>query len=116
MAHNDKPLGNIKRVKIHNEVNKDPAQYPLKDGTLVDFPDIWDLPLEEGDDFMAEMNRAANTGRVVPFLKKWLTKDHYARLVAEYPTLRQIQPVFYVVLQHYQGVWGSEGEELASEN
>lgn len=113
--HNDKPLGNIKRVKIENEVNPDPAQYPLKSGKLVTFPDIFDLPTEEAENLLDEMNAAANNGKVSPFLKKWLSKEDYTALDAEYPTMRMVRPVFYAVMNYYQGTWGEEGEDGASE-
>ena len=114
--HGDKPLGNIKRIKIENEVNPDPAQYPLKDGTLVEFPDIFDMPIEQAEEFLDKANHAQYTGKITPFLKEWLSQEHYQALVAECNTLRKIRPVFEAVMNYYQGIWGDQGEGNASEN
>lgn len=114
--HNDKPLGNIKRVKIENEVNQDPALYPLANGHLVEFPDVFDMPLEEAENFFDELNRAQAAGKVTPILKKWLSKEDYAELVAEYSTPRKIKPVFEAIMSYYEGIWGDAGEGSASES
>jgi len=114
VKNNDKPLGNIKRVPVEAEVNQDPAMYPLKSGKLVTFPDIFDLPIEEAEDFLDQMNQAAREGKISPLLKKWLSEEDYEALSGEYPTLRKIKPVFYAVMNYYQGVWGDAGEGTAS--
>ena len=111
----DKPLGNIKRIPIETEVNHDPAKYPLKDGTLVLFPDVYDLPVEEAEQFLDEASEAQYTGKVTPVLKKWLSEEHYKALVAEYKSLRQLGAVLQSVMAYYEGVWGNQGEGNASE-
>lgn len=113
--HNDKPLGNIKRVQLEDEINQDPAQYPLKSGKLVTFPDIFDMPTEDAENFLDEMDSAGRAGKVSQILKKWLSPEDYKALDAEYPTLRKIKPVFEAVMNYYMGIWGSTGEDSASE-
>lgn len=113
--NNDKPLGNIKRVNISDELNQDPAQYPLANGKLVTFPDIFDMPTEQAEEFLDQMNAAGREGKISPVLKKWLSPEDYKALDAEYPTMRKIKPVFYAVMNYYQGVWGDQGEDPASE-
>lgn len=115
VKHNDKPIGNIKRVKISDERNQDPAQYPLANGRLVTFPDIFDMPTEEAEDFLDQLDEASRAGKISPVLKRWLSPEDYEALNAEYPTIRKLKPVFYAVMDYYQGVWGNQGEGDASE-
>lgn len=112
--NNDKPIGTIKRVTLSDELNQDPATYPLSNGKLVTFPDIFDMRTEEAEEFLDQMNQAARDGKISPVLKKWLSADDYEALDAEYPTMRKIRPVFYAVMNYYQGVWGDQGEDPAS--
>lgn len=112
--NNDKPLGNIKRVAVESE-NTDPAQYPLANGKLVTFPDVYDLPLEEAEAFFDDINDAQRSGKLSPALKRWLTPEDYKALTAEYPTPRKLGPVVSAVMSHYESVWGVQGEDTASE-
>ena len=114
--HNDKPLGNIKRVKIENETNQDPAQYPLANGRLVTFPDVYDMEIEEAESFFDQLNSARQSGKLTPVLKRWLEPEDYKALVAEYGTPRKLGPVVNAVMSYYEGVWGNEGEDTASES
>ncbi len=113
---NDKPLGNVKRVQIADEVNQDPAQYPLKNGTLVTFPDVFDLPTAEAEAFLDQLSQAANDGKITPILKKWLSAEDFKALDEEYPTMRKIRPVFFAITTYYEGIWGKVGEDTASES
>lgn len=116
MADIDKPLGNIKRISLDQETNPEPARYPLKSGRLVTFPDIFDFPTEKAEDFLDELNVSQQSGHVSSFLKKWLTEADYKALTAEYDTMRKIRPVVMAVTHHYEGVWGSEEKDAASED
>lgn len=109
----DKPLGNIKRVPVE-AVNTDPAQYPLSNGKLVTFPDVYDLPLEDAEAFFDDINAAQSTGKLSPALKRWLEPEDYAALISEYPTPRKLGPVVNAVMSYYESVWGNQGEGTAS--
>lgn len=112
--NNDKPIGNIKRVKVEAE-NTDPAQYPLSNGKLITFPDVYDLPLEEAEAFFDDLDNGRRTGKMSPALKRWLSEEDYKALTAEYPSPRKLGPVVSAVMAHYEGVWGDQGEDTASE-
>jgi len=111
----DRPIGNIKRVKVEAE-NTDPAQYPLANGKLITFPDVYDLPLEDAEAFFDDLNNGQRTGKMSPALKRWLTDEDYKALIAEYPTPRKIGPVVNAVMSYYESVWGTPGEDTASES
>lgn len=115
VRNGDKPIGNIKRVTVESE-NTDPAQYPLSNGKLITFPDVYDLPLEEAEQFFDEIESAQGSGKLSPALKRWLSPEDYKALVAEYPSPRKLGPVVSAVMDHYQGVWGKPGEDDASES
>lgn len=114
--HNDKPLGNIKRVPVEDEINQDPALYPLKSGKLITFPDIFDMPTKQAEQFLRDMDTKARAGRVSEILEDWLSPADYKALDAEYPTLRKVKPVFEAVMAYYESIWGTAGEDNASES
>jgi len=114
--NHDKPIGNIKRVDVGDEINPDPAMYPLKSGKLVVFPDVFDLPIEEAEHFLDQLAIAESNGKITPVLKKWLSEEDYKALLEEYPTIRKLRPVFNGVMNYYYSIWGNPGEEDASES
>ena len=59
---------------------------------------------------------AERSNKILPLLKRWLSKEDYADLLAEYPTIRKIKPVFYGVMNYYYEIWGAPGEGDASES
>jgi len=112
---NDKPKNIISVADLDDIAeNPDPITIALKDGTKITFPDVYDMPLEEAEDFFRELTRGMNTGIMTPALKKWLPEEDYKALIKAFPTVRRLGPVIERVMAKYEAQWGSEGEGRAS--
>lgn len=112
----DKPTNIISVSDLDTETNQDPVRVPLKGGKFVTFPDVYDMPLEEAEDFFRALALAEQTAVFTPVLKRWLSDDDYKALVEAYPTLRKLQPVIERVMAVYEKSWGPVGEGNASES
>lgn len=88
----------------------EPFVYTTKASKRVTFPDIFDLPAEEAEKFLTDMETRNDSEN----LKAWLSgKDHEA-LVEDKLSLRQRKNLMFKVLNYYQGVMGDSGEDTAS--
>src|SRR5690625_2395933 len=111
----DKPKNIISVADLDDIAeNPDPITIALKDGTKITFPDVYDMPIEEAEDFFREVSRAQATGAMTTVLKKWLPADDVKALLKAFPTNRKINPVIQRVMSKYEAQWGSEGEGDAS--
>lgn len=111
---NDKPKNIVSVSDLDFEANPDPVRVPLKGGKFVTFPDVYDMPIEEAEQFFEDVARGQQTGRITPSLKRWLSPDDYAALVEAFPTLRSLMPVVERVMAAYEKSWGAPGEGDAS--
>src|SRR5690554_1775774 len=113
MAAKSKHVIDVKDILALDE-NKDPIQVPVGDSKLVTFPDIFDMPIEEAEGMLVELNNSLSQATLTPTLKKWLSEEDYNSLIARYPSYRKLLALINRVLQRYESVWGSPGEEPTS--
>lgn len=111
----DKPKNVINVADLDDIAeNPDPVRVPVGDSKTVTFPDLFDLPIEQAEEFFAEMYRGMDRAILTPALKKWLSKDDYDALLKAYPTFRKLNPIIRRVMDKYEASWGAEGEGDAS--
>lgn len=114
---NDKPRNVISVSDLEDiEANPDPVRVPLKGGKFVTFPDVYDMPLEDAEEFFDELARGQAENNLSRPLKRWLSEKDYAALLAQYGTIRKLQPVVERVMAAYEKSWGTVGEGNDSES
>ena len=79
---------------------------------IVRFPDPMELDFEQTDDFIADL-RSGKTSKDI--LSRWLSVEDYQVLVDAKVTGRQVSSLLKAVLEHYELIAGSQGEENTSD-
>ncbi|MCZ9884153.1 hypothetical protein [Arthrobacter sp. B2a2-09] len=110
---NDKPNINLTIAELEAEVAKpEPFVLALKGGKRVTFPDLYDMPAAEAEDFFAKFE---GTGRTdFALLEEWLSKPDYEAYVAARLPLRVHAALIERVMNYYQQTVGKPGEGAAS--
>lgn len=109
----DKPKVHFSYNDLESESNDpDPFVYTTKASKRVTFPDIFDLPADEGEKFLSDMETLSDS----EILKKWLSDKDLKALQEDKLSLRRRSVLMYKVLNYYQGVTGDSGEDTGSEN
>lgn len=110
----DKPTVNTTLAALRKEITKpDPWSIGLSGGKVCTFPDLYDRDSEEAERVFTKLNRNAGNWEV---LALWLDKADLAKLKAEKLTLRELNTVVSAAISHYEGYYGPQGEDGASES
>lgn len=107
------PTASLKAIK--REVKKpEPYRLALSDSKVITFPDIFDQDSEAAETLMAQWQ----TGQLThwQFLDQWLSEKDAAALRKERLTLRELLAVVQSAQTYYEGIWGTQGEEDASDS
>lgn len=78
---------------------------------IISFPDPMELDFEQTDEFIADL-RSGKTSKEI--LSRWLSDEDYQVLVSAKITGRQVSSLLKAVLEHYELIAGSQGEENTS--
>ena len=113
MVDKDKPKINLNLTDLDTEVKPEPYVVMTRQNKRVTFPDIFDMPDEQGEEFLLDFSNDTPDSIV---LKKWLSTEDYEALREHGLTLRQRSSMIHQVMEYYQGTFGDEGEENASES
>lgn len=107
----DNPLQNATLAKLAKIEAGEPYVYTCRDGKhTVTFPDLADMGWEEGEEFMADMLKEPES----VWIPRYVSDADWKRFQAEKLKMRELVPVIRDVLDHYQGIFGDEGEGKAS--
>lgn len=90
----------------------EPYVLSLPDSSRITFPDLYDIPAEEGEAFMKEMEESGEND--YEFLKKWLSPEDYEKYVGLKLKLRTHALLMNDVLSYYRASLGRRGEGNAS--
>lgn len=108
----DKPNVTLTLATLESEVAKpEPFTIAFKNGKRVTFPDIFDMPAEEAEAFLASMEGAKNDFSA---LEKWLSKDDFAKYKEAKLSLRVHKALIERVTAYYEQTVGTPGEDPAS--
>lgn len=108
----DKPNITQTLAELEAEVGKpEPYVLALKSGKRVTFPDIYDMPAEEGFKFLTDMKDAENDFTV---LERWLSVEDYAKYMEAKVSLRLHGAIMSRVQNYYEETVGKPGEDNAS--
>lgn len=109
----DKPNVNLSLAALEAEVAKpEPFVLALKGGKRITFPDLFDLPADEAEEFFKDFQQGAQND--FAFLEKWLTKADFEAYKAAKIPLRVHGALIERVMNYYQQTVGTPGEDTAS--
>ena len=109
---NDKPNINITVAQLEQEAPKpEPYVLALKGGKRVTFPDLYDRPADEAEDFLKSFSKEQNDFKN---LEKWLPKADFEAYKAAKLPLRAHALLIDKVMAYYQSSLGLPGEGDAS--
>lgn len=112
----DKP---VKPTAVLSELemeaaSPEPFELALPDSTRIVFPDLYDIPAEEGEKFMEDMEKYGEND--YEFLEKWLSPKDYEKYVGLKLKLRVHALLMNRVLTYYRSTLGTSGEGRASKS
>jgi hypothetical protein len=108
----DKPNVMLTLANLEAEVAKpEPFVLALKSGKRITFPDIFDMPAEDAEAFLASMEGAKNDFSA---LEKWLSSEDFAKYKEAKLTLRVHKALIERVTAYYEQTVGTPGEDSAS--
>lgn len=108
----DKPNINISVAQLEKEaVKPEPYVLALKSGKRVTFPDLYDRPADEAEEFLKEFSTEPNDFKA---LEKWLPKTEFDKYKAAKLPLRAHALLIDKVMSYYQNSLGLPGEDDAS--
>lgn len=109
----DKPSINLSLAALQAEIGKpEPFVLALSNSKRITFPDIFDLPASEAEEFFEDMR--SNGQNDFDFLKKWLSEEDYEAYKAQKVPLRVHSALIERVMDYYQSTLGTKGEGTAS--
>lgn len=109
----DKPTVSTTLSALRKEITKPEVwSIGLSGGKVCTFPDLYDRDSEEAEVVFGKLNRNAGNWEV---LALWLEPADLKKLKAEKLTLRELNTVVAAAISHYEGHYGPEGEDSASE-
>ncbi|MGM7776138.1 hypothetical protein ACSVHC_08985 [Arthrobacter sp. KNU-44] len=113
MAANDKPNINLTLAALEAEVAKpEPFVLGLKNGKRITFPDLFDMPVDEGNEFFKDLEETGQND--FAFLEKWLSEKDFEAYKAEKIPMRVHAALVERVMNYYQQTVGKPGEGAAS--
>lgn len=107
---NDSPTVHASAAKLDQQGTPEAFVYMTKAGHRITWPDPLDMDFEDAEEFLDDLNGKRNS-EVLP---KWIGDDDYAALKADHLSLKKLRALLDMVVSHYQGVLGDEGEGDAS--
>ncbi|POH58922.1 hypothetical protein [Arthrobacter glacialis] len=108
----DKPNISLTLAALEAEVGKpEPFVLALRGGKRITFPDIFDLPVDEAETFIKDMESA---GTDLNALERWLSADDFAKYKEAKLTLRTHSALIERVQNYYEQTVGKPGEGNAS--
>ncbi len=90
----------------------EPFQLALEDSRIITFPDLFELDYEKAETVM----RGAQSGTIAPSeaLRLWLSEKDAAALFDRPRSFRDLLAILQAAQAHYEGVYGHQGEGVAS--
>lgn len=111
----DKPSINLTLADLKSEVQKpEPFVFALSSSKRITFPDIFDVPAEEGLQFFKDMQASGQND--FDLLKKWLSKTDFEAYQAAKLPLRVHSRLVQMVMDYYRSTMGDLGESDASKS
>lgn len=108
----DKPNINITVAQLEQEAAKpEPFVLALKGGKRITFPDLYDRPADEAEEFLSTFGKESNDFKN---LEKWLPKADFEAYKAAKLPLRMHALLIDKVMSYYQNSLGLPGEGDAS--
>lgn len=109
----DNPLENSTLARLGKTETPGPYVYHSRTGKQkVTFPDPGEMDWIKAEEFLGDF--ASKKDSTV--LQKWLSKDDYDTVLAEKWNLREKNAVLQDVAAHYEDIFGTPGEDTASES
>lgn len=106
---NDKPSINLSLASLEAEIAKpEPFILALKGGKRITFPDLFDISIDESDEFLSDLQK--NGQNDLGFLEKWLSPTDFEAYKAAKVPLRVHAALIQRVLAYYQQTVGTPGE------
>lgn len=90
----------------------EPFILALPDSRRITFPDLYDIPVEESEEFLSQLKEHGQNDW--KFLQKWLSKEDFEAYKAAKVKLRVHAALMTQVLDYYQASFGKPGEGRAS--
>lgn len=90
----------------------EPFVFALSSSKRIVFPDLFDLPANEADEFLTEMEKYGKND--FKFLEKWLPEKDFKTYKEANLPLRAHARLMTRVLNYYRATLGDEGEDNAS--
>jgi hypothetical protein len=110
---NDKPNINLTLAALEAEVVKpEPFVLALSGGKRITFPDLFDLPADEAEEFFEDFRKPGKSD--FGFLEKWLSPTDFEAYKAAKIPLRVHMAVVQRVMAYYEQTVGTPGEGGAS--
>jgi len=110
---NDKPSINLSLAALEAEVSRpEPFILALNGGKRITFPDLFDMPADESEEFFSDLNEPGKTD--FEFLAKWLSKADFEAYKAAKVPLRVHKVLIQRVMAYYEQTVGTSGEGRAS--
>jgi hypothetical protein len=105
----DKPNVSLSLASLEAEVSTpEPFVVALKGGKRITFPDLFDLPADEAEEFFKDLQGSGQTD--FAFLAKWLSAEDFEAYKAAKVPLRVHAALVERVMAYYQGTLGTPGE------
>lgn len=109
----DKPNVNLSLAALEAEASKpEPFVLALTGSKRITFPDLYDLPVVEAEEFFRDLAASGQTD--LDFLAKWLSKSDFEAYKAAKVPLRVHKVLIQRVLGYYEQTVGDEGNASAS--
>lgn len=106
-----KPTAVLTELELE-AASPEPFVLALPDSSRITFPDLYDIPAEDGEKFMQDMESAGEND--FEFLEKWLTKEDFEKYKGLKLKLRTHALLMNQVLSYYRASLGRPGEGRAS--
>lgn len=112
-AKSDNPLENATLSKLAKIEAGGPYEYVTRNGkNTITFPDLAKMDWEEGEQFMQDMSTLPESR----WLPKYLSTPDWERFRQEKLNMGEMVVVLRDVMNHYQEVFGTPGEEGTSQS
>jgi len=113
----DKPANVISLKGLDLESTHGPVAIPMPKGNgVITFPDFYDAPAEDVEEFLDDLNNGMATGKVSHVLAKWLPEKEHEKFRKAYPKYKAQLVICGEVLEVLSEAFGNPGEGDASEN
>ena len=113
----DKPANVISLKGLDLDSTHGPVSIPMPKGNgVITFPDFYDAPAEDVEEFLDDLNNGMATGKVSQVLAKWLPEKEHEKFRKAYPKYKAQLVICGEVLEVLSEAFGTSGEGRASEN